>query len=157
MADGESLGPESQAVPMTRREALAAGAAVGAGAAAYGALAAELAHAQTASAATHMLPPSAQVFPFDADVTWPREIDGRPMDTYHRWMEVVTPATLSGCPVINVPVGFDRRGRPMGMQVIGRMHAERSLLQLAYAYEQETEWVRRRIPPLLSEVYGPGS
>lgn len=104
-----------------------------------------------------ILLPSAQVFPFEADVTWPREINGRTMDTYHRWMEVVTPATLSGCPVINVPVGFDRRGRPMGMQIIGRMHGERSLLQLAYAYEQETQWVRRRIPPLLSEVYGPGS
>ncbi len=45
----------------------------------------------------------------------------------------------------------------MGMQIIGRMHGERSLLQLAYAYEQETQWVRRRIPPLLREVYGPGS
>ena len=28
------------------------------------------------------------------------------MDTYHRWMEVVTPWTLSGCPVISVPAGF---------------------------------------------------
>ena len=36
--------------------------------------------------------PSAQVFPFAADLPWPREIDGRPMDTYHRWMEVVAGA-----------------------------------------------------------------
>ena len=100
-----------------------------------------------------LLLPSAQVFPFDADVTWPREVAGRRMDTYHRWMEVVTPATLSGCPVIDVPVGFDGRGRPMGMQVIGRMHGERSVLQLAYAYEQATRWVSRRPPPLLGELY----
>jgi amidase len=105
----------------------------------------------------YILLPSAQVFPFDAEITWPREIAGRRMDTYHRWMEVVTPGTLSGCPVINVPVGFDGRGRPMGMQIIGRMHGERSLLQLAYAYEQEARWVARRIPPLLREVYGSGS
>jgi amidase len=94
--------------------------------------------------------PSAQVFPFDADLTWPREIAGRSMDTYHRWMEVVTPATLSGCPVIDVPVGFTRAGLPMGMQIIGRMHGERSVLQLAHAYEQETRWVKRRPPPLLA-------
>ena len=98
----------------------------------------------------YLVLPSAQVFPFDADLTWPREIAGRQMDTYHRWMEVVTPATLSGCPVINVPAGFTRTGLPMGMQIIGRMHGERSVLQLAYAYEQETRWVARRPPPLLA-------
>lgn len=38
----------------------------------------------------------------------------------------------------------------MGVQIIGRMHGERSLLQLAYAYEQETRWVTRKLPPLLA-------
>lgn len=37
---------------------------------------------------------SAQLFPFDADWHWPRSIGGRAMDTYHRWMEVVVPASL---------------------------------------------------------------
>ncbi|MGI9292628.1 MAG: amidase, partial [Pseudomonadales bacterium] len=32
--------------------------------------------------------PTAQVFPFSADVHWPKSINGKPMDTYHRWMEV---------------------------------------------------------------------
>ena len=44
-----------------------------------------------------------QVFPFDAELDWPKRIADRDMDTYHRWMEVVTPWTLSGCPVISVP------------------------------------------------------
>lgn len=44
--------------------------------------------------------PTAQVFPFDVDTPWPRAINGRRMDTYHRWMEVVIPGSLSGCPVI---------------------------------------------------------
>ncbi len=52
MANGEALGLGAQGVPMTRREALAAGA----GAAVLGTLALETAHARTASAATHMLP-----------------------------------------------------------------------------------------------------
>src|SRR6266498_5548540 len=48
----------------------------------------------------YLLAPTAQVFPFDAQMTWPREINGVRMDTYHRWMEVVTPWTLAGLPVI---------------------------------------------------------
>ena len=42
--------------------------------------------------------PCAQVFPFEAGIPWPKEIAGRQMDTYHRWMEVVIGATLAGLP-----------------------------------------------------------
>ncbi|GAA0522334.1 amidase [Saccharopolyspora thermophila] len=96
-----------------------------------------------------LLAPSAQVFPFDADQRWPRQIAGRAMDTYHRWMEVVAPWTLSGLPVVNLPVGFIDAGLPMGVQLIGRNHAEWPLLQLAHAYERATDWPHRVLPPLL--------
>jgi len=56
--------------------------------------------------------PSAQVFPFDAWLRWPKEINGTAMDTYHRWMEISIPITMSGCPALNVPAGFDTRGLP---------------------------------------------
>jgi hypothetical protein len=49
--------------------------------------------------------PSAQVWPFPVDWRWPQEINGRKMDTYHRWMEVVVPASLIGLPALSVPVG----------------------------------------------------
>ena len=54
--------------------------------------------------------PSAQLFPFDAAWHWPQEIAGRTMDTYHRWMEVVVPASLIGVPTLCVPAGFGREG-----------------------------------------------
>jgi amidase len=94
--------------------------------------------------------PSAQVFPFDAGTHWPKEIEGRTMDTYHGWMEVVVPGTMSGCPVISVPAGFNSAGLPMGLQIIGKAQADLAVLQLAYAYEQATQWVQRRPPALLS-------
>ncbi|HWZ61440.1 MAG TPA: amidase [Steroidobacteraceae bacterium] len=94
--------------------------------------------------------PSAQLFPFDAAVPWPRSINGVAMDTYHRWMEVVVPASLLGGPVLNVPVGFSPAGLPMGMQLIGPRHADFALLQLGHAYDEETRWVSRRPPPLLA-------
>jgi len=96
--------------------------------------------------------PSAQVFPFDASTHWPKTVNGVAMDTYHRWMEVVVLASMLGFPVANVPVGFSRDGLPMGMQIIGRRHADFAVLQLAHAYEQTTHWVRDYPPPLLSRA-----
>lgn len=87
-----------------------------------------------------LISPSAQVFPFDADVHWPKEIAGVSMDTYHRWMEVVVPATMSSCPAANVPAGFSKTGLPMGIQIIGPRKQDMSVLQMAYAYEQVTRW-----------------
>jgi amidase len=98
----------------------------------------------------YFLFPSAQVFPFDADVHWPQQIDGKKMDTYHRWMEVCLFATLIGSPAINVPVGFSRDGLPMGLQIIGRNYADLAVLQLAFSYEQATQWVDKHPPRLLT-------
>jgi amidase len=89
--------------------------------------------------------PTAQVWPFPADWTWPREVAGRTMDTYHRWMEVVIYATLAGLPAISVPVGFNDAGLPMGMQLIGRPLADGAVLNAAAAYEQGIgDWLARR-------------
>jgi amidase len=72
------------------------------------------------------------------------------MDSYHRWMEVCSIVTMSGCPSLSAPAGFDARGLPMGMQIVGRNQAELSCLQLAYAYDQVTGWSEKRRPQLLS-------
>ena len=79
--------------------------------------------------------PTAQVWPFEATERWPRRIGDREMDTYHRWMEVVLYATFAGLPAISVPVGFDDRGLPMGMQLIGPPRGDVELLRIAHAYE----------------------
>jgi amidase len=88
--------------------------------------------------------PTAQVFPFPKSVHWPARINDREMDTYHRWMEVVIGGTLGGLPVVNVPVGFDPTGRPMGMQLLGPFAEDRRVLELALAYEQVTDFLERR-------------
>jgi amidase len=82
--------------------------------------------------------PTAQVFPFDVNVPWPAEIRGRQMSSYHRWMEVTAYATMAGCPAISVPVGFDDRGRPMGMQLIGAPRSDSEVLTAAQQYEMST-------------------
>jgi amidase len=88
--------------------------------------------------------PSAQVFPFAAQTHWPKQINDRKMDTYHRWMEIVIGGTLSGCPVLNLPVGFDQQGRPMGMQIIAPMGEDDKLLDFAEKYEAQTSFLSIR-------------
>jgi amidase len=91
--------------------------------------------------------PSAQVWPFAAELRWPDRINQREMDTYHRWMEVAIYATFAGLPCVSVPVGFSPEGLPMGMQLIGRPRDDRLLLQLAFAYEQVARDVLDVRPP----------
>jgi amidase len=88
--------------------------------------------------------PSAQVWPFPADWRWPEEIAGRKMDTYHRWMEVVVPASLIGLPALSVPVGFSAGGLPMGMQIIGRSGDDAGILAIGQAWHRATDWPGRR-------------
>ena len=88
--------------------------------------------------------PTAQVFPFSADNHWPKSINDQPMDTYHRWMEVVIGGTLAGLPVVNLPAGFDTHGRPMGIQFIGPMGQDRKVLEFAMAYEAATDYLDQR-------------
>jgi len=93
--------------------------------------------------------PTAQLFPFDAALDWPREIAGRRMETYHEWMKVALPVTMSGCPALAAPAGFGPAGLPIGIQIVGPNRAERACLELAHAYDQRTKWVETHRPALL--------
>ena len=53
------------------------------------------------------------------------------------------PVNLAGLPAISLPCGFSN-GLPIGLQIIGEAFAEEKLLQVAYTYEQNTEWHKKR-------------
>jgi aspartyl-tRNA(Asn)/glutamyl-tRNA(Gln) amidotransferase subunit A len=55
-----------------------------------------------------------------------------------------------GLPTISVPCGFTKAGLPIGVQISGPAFAEARVLALAQAFEQATEWHKRR-PPLKTE------
>lgn len=88
--------------------------------------------------------PTAQIFPFDATRHWPDEIAGRAMDSYHRWMEVVIPASLAGAPALAVPSGFGPQGLPMGLQIIAPPGRDRDLLELGHAYDLAQPFTARK-------------
>ena len=50
------------------------------------------------------------------------------------------PVNLAGLPGISIPCGFNDEGIPIGLQLIGNVLREDQLFQVAYAYEQATDW-----------------
>jgi aspartyl-tRNA(Asn)/glutamyl-tRNA(Gln) amidotransferase subunit A len=66
-----------------------------------------------------------------------------------RTKEVLTlrntrPFNILGLPSISVPCGFTKSGLPIGLQISGAPWAEGNVLRLAHAYEQQTEWHKKR-------------
>jgi amidase len=91
--------------------------------------------------------PTTQVPPFDVTQPYVTEIDGVRLPTYIDWMRACSDITVTGLPAISVPGGFTAEGLPVGLQIVGRHQDEWGVLQLAHAFEEVTNFGRRR-PPL---------
>src|SRR5579864_3720696 len=55
-----------------------------------------------------------------------------------------SPFDVNGWPAISLPCGFTSQGLPIGLQIVGPNGGESVVFQLAHAYEQATEWHKRR-------------
>ena len=53
-------------------------------------------------------------------------------------------ANLAGIPGISLPCGFSKKGLPIGLQLLAKPFAEEVLLRIAYTYEKNTEWHKRK-------------
>jgi aspartyl-tRNA(Asn)/glutamyl-tRNA(Gln) amidotransferase subunit A len=75
------------------------------------------------------------------------DIDAGPPGTEVAFMAVsanTRPFNYLGLPAVSVPCGFDPNGCPIGLQIAGRPFAEARVLQVADAYQRDTDWHRRR-------------
>jgi aspartyl-tRNA(Asn)/glutamyl-tRNA(Gln) amidotransferase subunit A len=57
---------------------------------------------------------------------------------------LTVPAGLIGIPGLSVPAGFDSKGLPIGMQIMGGQFQEEKILHVGYAFEQATEWHKQK-------------
>ena len=66
----------------------------------------------------------------------PAAIDGRRLETYLGASLITAATTMMALPSLAVPCGFDRYGRPVGLQLVGRHRAEAELLQAGWLLEE---------------------
>lgn len=76
----------------------------------------------------------------------PKEIGGRPVRTMFDRLPFTFPFNLTGQPAATVPCGFTAEGLPVGLQIVGRWHADTLVLRAAAAFEALQPWAQHRPP-----------
>lgn len=71
-------------------------------------------------------------------------LDGKPVLARSVLTTNTAPFNLTGQPTLALPCGFSRAGLPLSLQIAGRRWDEATILRIGHAYEQATEWHRRR-------------
>jgi Asp-tRNA(Asn)/Glu-tRNA(Gln) amidotransferase A subunit family amidase len=92
-----------------------------------------------------LLTPTVAVPPFSVAGPPPREVAGESVSVLG-WMPFTYPFNLTGQPAASVPVGVDPGGLPVGLQIVGRRHADRTVLAASAAFEAACPWAGRRPP-----------
>jgi len=79
--------------------------------------------------------------------TVPFQLGSRVDDPVQMYLSDVftLPINIAGVPAISIPAGFTG-GLPIGMQIIGKPFDEETILRMAFAYEQATDWHSARPP-----------
>jgi Asp-tRNA(Asn)/Glu-tRNA(Gln) amidotransferase A subunit family amidase len=90
-----------------------------------------------------LLTPTVAVPAFPADERPPREIAGQPVSVLG-WMPFTYPFNMTGQPAASVPAGFTDDDRAVGLQIVGRRHADRTVLAASAAFEATCPWSGRR-------------
>ena len=85
-------------------------------------------------------PPLDAAHPADRPIT----INGRPAgDMRAAWIPYLNLFNLTGHPALSIPAGFTRAGLPVGLQLVGRWHAEEELFAAARVLESARPWAAR--------------
>lgn len=90
-----------------------------------------------------LLTPTVAVPPFAGGGFWPREIAGQKVSPLG-WMAFTYPFNLTGQPAASIPAGFTADGLPVGLQIVGRRHADGAVLAASAAFEAARPWASRK-------------
>jgi aspartyl-tRNA(Asn)/glutamyl-tRNA(Gln) amidotransferase subunit A len=98
---------------------------------------------------TLLLTPTLPVTAFPLREDTPGVVPGR-LPNGLGWSFFTYPFNLTGQPAASLPCGFSSAGLPIGLQVVGRRHADAQVLTASAAFESLAPWQARR--PSLTEV-----
>ena len=85
-----------------------------------------------------LLCPAAIVPPFDVELRYIEEVEGRRFDNYIEWVGIAFAITLTSCPALSAPAGLTADGLPVGLQIVGPPRGEAQILAAAALLEQAT-------------------
>jgi len=88
-----------------------------------------------------LITPSLPIPAFEAGRLQP---DAEVTSKWVDWTPFSYPFNLSQQPAASVPCGFTSLGLPAGLQIVGKMFDDWTVLSAAYAYEQAHQWMERR-------------
>lgn len=91
-----------------------------------------------------LVTPTTQTAAFSVEKLYPEEINGVPITNTIDAVRLTYSISMTGLPAISVPCGFTAAGLPVGMQIIGRRHAEMTVLNAAAAFEEAAPWAHVR-------------
>jgi len=83
-----------------------------------------------------LVSPGASTPAFDVQSRMPAAIDGKKLENYLGGSLITAATTMMALPSVAVPCGFDRHGRPIGLQMVSHHRGEAELLQAAVLFEQ---------------------
>jgi aspartyl-tRNA(Asn)/glutamyl-tRNA(Gln) amidotransferase subunit A len=92
-----------------------------------------------------LITPTVAVPAFEVGKAGLNEVNGQPSSPLG-WMPFCFPFNLTGQPAATVPVGFTSAGLPVGLQIVGRRHADHTVLAASAAFEAAQPWADRRPP-----------
>ncbi|WP_417513781.1 amidase [Minwuia sp.] len=80
--------------------------------------------------------PTVNTPPFDADIRYLEELEGRKFDSYISWLIMTFAITVTTNPAISVPGAMTDEGLPVGLQIVGPQRREDIVLSVAHMFEQ---------------------
>lgn len=84
-----------------------------------------------------ILMPTSPVSPFPWTRSHVKVIDGQALDIYYRWLALTYRGSLTGGPAITIPAGRDTQGMPFGLQLLGPVRGDETLLGVARVVEAQ--------------------
>ena len=86
-----------------------------------------------------IITPTTAVPAFDLGMSFPTTINGKNVSPT-AWQAFTFPINLTGHPAASIPCGWSKEGLPIGMQIIGKMFQDLTVLQVSKAFEEVAPW-----------------